>query len=92
MYMYDLDPVGGRGGGALVREGKGGGFDTIKIPFFEVFVRSKLHVSNFLSAQGPIFEFLSILGRNFFICPFLAIKMRFSCPLYDVRIGILCPP
>ena len=39
-------------------------------PVFEHFVCSRSRFSNFLSAQGPIFKFLSILGRNFSILLF----------------------
>ena len=43
--------------GSLLREGDSGG---------PTLFRS--HFSNFLSAQGPIFKFLSIWGHDSFIC------------------------
>ena len=40
--------------------------DTFKLPFFVVFVRSGSGFSHCLSAQGPIFRFLSMLGHILF--------------------------
>ena len=56
------------------------GSDTFFVPFLEVFVRSSPCFSNFSSALGPIFKFLSMLGHNFFICS-----------LWDYQNGVLCP-
>ena len=49
----------------------------------------RFHLSNFSSALGPIFKFVSILGHNFFISPLwdyqngvnLSALNEFLCPL-----------
>ena len=37
-------------------------------PIFRRLCRSRSHFSSFWSTEGPIFNFLSILGHHFFIC------------------------
>ena len=49
------------------------------------------HFSNFLSALGPIFKFVPILGHNCFICPLWDYQNGVSCLLWGAKDEILCP-
>ena len=68
IHLRQEERKGSRPRGSPIREGDEG-VRRILGPIFRTFVPSRSRFSNFSSAPGPIFKFLSVLGHNFFICP-----------------------